>query len=256
MPGRFGICQRFEAEGSGPGRKRKDTTGWPLWLPTLHTKNVKDGHPAGGPHLKLVPPRVPQVSLLRPGVRCFHGQQANPVSANGGLPFHHFQLLPEASHLGSPATRNLFEQSLETIRRRYCFLVFGYVVMPEHVHLLVSEPKQAILSKAIQALKLSVAVRQRERPFWQARYYDFNVFTQRKHTEKLKYMHCNPVTRGLVKKPEEWPWSSFCHYLTGETGTVEIESRWTTTRRELASGKTHISNARCGAPSSVFELEK
>jgi putative transposase len=61
------------------------------------------------------------------------------------------------------------------MRRRYEFVVCGYVVMPEHVHLLVSELKKALLSKAIQALKLSVSVQSRERPFWQARYYDFNV---------------------------------------------------------------------------------
>ena len=42
--------------------------------------------------------------------------------------------------------------------------------MPDHVHLLLSEPKKALLSKAIQALKLSVSVQSRQRPFWQARY--------------------------------------------------------------------------------------
>ena len=89
-----------------------------------------------------------------------------------------------------------------------------------------------VLSKAIQALKLSVAVQSKERPFWQARYYDFNVFPQRKHVEKLKYMHRNPVRRGLVAKPEDWPWSSFRHYTTGNPGTVEIESEWTAQARE------------------------
>jgi len=38
--------------------------------------------------------------------------------------------------------------------------------------------------------------------------------------------------RGLVKRPEDWPWSSFRHYLTGAEGTVEIESQWTARRRE------------------------
>ncbi|MBB5064651.1 REP element-mobilizing transposase RayT [Granulicella mallensis] len=52
--------------------------------------------------------------------------------------------------------------------------------MPEHVHLLIREPKRAILAKALQALKISVSVQQRERPFWQARYYDFNVYTDHK----------------------------------------------------------------------------
>ena len=73
-------------------------------------------------------------------------------------------------------------------------------------------------------MKLSVAVRRQECPFWQARYYDFNVFTTAKQVEKLRYMHRNPVARGLVEKPEEWPWSSYRHYATGVEGTVEIES--------------------------------
>ena len=68
--------------------------------------------------------------------------------------------------------------------------------------------------------------------FWQARYYDFNVFSERKFVEKLRYIHRNPVTRGLVARPEDWPCSSFRHYLYGETTPVEIESRWTAQRRE------------------------
>ncbi len=68
--------------------------------------------------------------------------------------------------------------------------------------------------------------------FWQARYYDFNVWTEKKWIEKLCYLHRNPVTRGLVDKPEDWQWSSFRHYLTGEEGVVEIESEWTARRRE------------------------
>jgi putative transposase len=80
-------------------------------------------------------------------------------------------------------------------------------------------------------LKLSVALRSRERPFWQARYHDFNVWSAEKETEKLKYIHRNPVRRGLVAKPEEWMWSSFRHYATGIAGPVEVESHWTAFRR-------------------------
>jgi len=93
----------------------------------------------------------------------------------------------------------LFEDALERVRRRYLFVVAGYVVMPEHVHLLVNEPRRALLSKAIQALKLSVSVRSQEKPFWQAHYYDFNISTHDKFVEKLRYIHRNPVRRGLVQ---------------------------------------------------------
>ena len=92
---------------------------------------------------------------------------------------------------------------------RYDFVVSGYVVMPEHIHLLVSESKKTLLAQALQALKLSAAVQRIERPFWQARYYDFNVYSERKRIEKLKYMYRNPVARGLVAEPAQWAWSSF-----------------------------------------------
>jgi len=89
------------------------------------------------------------------------------------------------------------------MRRRYVFFVFGYVVMPEHVHLLVSEPRRATLCTAIQAVKTSVAKQSSLHPFWLKRYYDFNVQSEEKRVEKLRYMHRNPVARGLVCSPEE-----------------------------------------------------
>jgi putative transposase len=150
----------------------------------------------------------------------------------GEMHFITFSCYHRLPHLGSAVSRNLFERSLEVMRIRYDFVVCGYVVMPEHVHLLVNEPKKAILAKAIQALKLSVSVQGRERPFWQPRYFDFNVHNELKRVEKLRYMHRNPVKRGLVEKPEDWPWSSFRHYATGAVGTVEIESFWTGARRD------------------------
>ena len=108
--------------------------------------------------------------------------------------------------------------------------------MPEHVHLLVSEPEDVTLATALQALKQSVsrtvALRSGQ-PFWEPRYYDFNVWTAKKQIEKLKYLHRNPVARGLVASPGDWEWSSFRHYATGVEGTVEIESEWTARRREL-----------------------
>jgi putative transposase len=147
---------------------------------------------------------------------------------------------------------DLFLKILERVRRRYRFVILGYVVMPEHVHLLVSEPQRDTLSTAIQALKLGFVrslecrgtgravptSRKRSETwgtpvsnlgapasphrFWQARFYDFNVWTEEKRIEKLRYLHRNPVKRGLVASPELWPWSSFRYYLCGEKGPVKI----------------------------------
>jgi len=70
--------------------------------------------------------------------------------------------------------------------------------------------------------------------FWQARYYDFNVWSEATFVEKLRYIHRNPVKRGLVARPEDYRWSSFRHYANGEMGVVEIESQWTARKRERA----------------------
>ncbi|MEO8736392.1 MAG: transposase [Edaphobacter sp.] len=125
-------------------------------------------------------------------------------------------------YLNTPASRDTFLDSLELTRKRYQFEILGYVVMPEHVHLLLSEPADTPLSKALQSLKLSVSKRLTQRPFWHTRYYDFNVFTHNKRVEKLKYMHRNPVARGLVEKPEDWRWSTYRHYLLNEPTPVQI----------------------------------
>jgi putative transposase len=62
------------------------------------------------------------------------------------------------------------------------------------------------------------------RAFWQARFYDFNVYKSGKVKEKLNYMHANPVLRGLVEHPKDWPWSSWGFWVKGEVGLVGIDS--------------------------------
>jgi putative transposase len=172
---------------------------------------------------------MPHVSILRHGL---DEAQIFPAVSNwvilspmtkGLIRYHHtggFHFLTWSCHHRKPflqteSAMNLFEKSLETMRLRYGFVVAGYVLMPEHIHLSVNEPKLGLLSKAIQAIKLSVSVQSNERPFWQARYYDFNVHTPEKRDEKLHYIHWNPVRRGLVEKPEDWHHSSFRHNALG-----------------------------------------
>jgi len=137
--------------------------------------------------------------------------------------------------LAKAGAYKIFERALESVRLRYGFVVAGYVLMPEHVHLLVGEPAVSSLATALQVLKQQTSRKLKrggEIQFWQRRYYDFNVHNELKRVEKLRYMHRNPVKRGLAARPEDWPWSSFLHYATGKMSTVEIESEWTARRRE------------------------
>src|SRR5690348_2707387 len=108
--------------------------------------------------------------------------------------------------LGTSAMRDLFLRVLEQARRRYQFALLGYVIMPEHVHLLMTMPAVGDPSVVMKVVKerFSRLLRQQERwvgPVWQKRFYDFNVCTEKKRVEKLRYMHRNPVKRGLVSSP-------------------------------------------------------
>ena len=137
------------------------------------------------------------------------------------------------------ASCRIFESALERVRRSYRLNVYGYVVMREHVHLLLSEPQRDTLADALKSLKQGVARRLigEAEHFWQKRYYDFNIRSYAQLVEKRRYIHRNPVKRGLCERPEDWPWSSFRHYVTGAGGRVEIESEWTARTRERAAGR-------------------
>jgi putative transposase len=152
--------------------------------------------------------------------------------------------------LGSVRRRDLFLRVLEQARKRYGFVVVGYVVMPEHIHLLISEPQKSDPSRVMQAVKQgfarrvlrSLTKRQRNAQqelfsntpehVWQHRFYDFNVWSERKRVEKLRYMHRNPVKRGLVMEPDQWPWSSFRSYYYGEPGVVRI-NQWSDLKMKI-----------------------
>ena len=148
----------------------------------------------------------------------------NRFQREGDDHFITFSCFRREPYFATAVSKDIFLDSLELTRKRYNFEVLGYVVMPEHVHLLLGEPLdcEIPLSKALQSLKLSVSKRLSRKPFWHTRYYDFNVFTHNKRVEKLKYMHRNPVARGLVEKPEDWRTTSYRHYLLDEPGPVRI----------------------------------
>jgi REP-associated tyrosine transposase len=217
------------------------------------------------------------------GLRRFH--------ESGQCHFVTFSCYRRRPYFAAAEVFDLFVQCLEDMRLRFDVSVYGYVVMPEHVHLLLSEPAafagdystaqvsaqktganlghRALLAEAMHYLKLSFAKRARRLrssssassctqvsaqrtganlghllgSFWEKRYYDRNVRDYYEFTVKLRYLHRNPVKRGLVRAPEEWKWSSFRHYALREVGVMEIESEWTARDRERKA---------CGGSERVF----
>ncbi len=172
----------------------------------------------------------------------------NPLKrryGQGDLHFITFSCYRRRPLLSTARARDRFVKILDEVRCRHEFRLVGYVVMPEHVHLLLSEPPKKNPSKILQVLKQkvarallrkrrTVADRQLSLPFegstrdrahfWQRRFYDFNVWSEKKLKEKLEYMHANPVQRKLVQHPKDWPWSSWAHYAGRGESNIRIDS--------------------------------
>jgi len=90
--------------------------------------------------------------------------------------------------------------------------------------------KQRFASQVLQAWRADSGTAQgglwdgilEEGHVWQRRFYDFVVRSEPKRVEKLRYMHRNPVKRGLVLEPEQRAWSSFRYYAYDEPGPVLV----------------------------------
>lgn len=182
----------------------------------------------------------PALGFVRVGL-LFMPRGLRRIYGFGHLHFITFSCYRRLPLLGAARSRTIFVEVLGEIRQRHKFKLVGYVVMPEHVHLLMGEPATGTPSTVMQMLKQRVSrllrarYRRRapksqmrlwaehqieQRSFWQKRFYDFNVWTQKKKIGKLTYMHMNPVKRGLVARPDQWIWSSYSAYQ--EKGQVLI----------------------------------
>jgi putative transposase len=167
---------------------------------------------------------------------------------NYDLHFITFSCYRRLPFLSSAGARDLFVQELARVRAEYRFKLVGYVVMLNHVHLLMSEPVKRTPSTVMQMLKQRVSRKMRScggalsssfeggsrafrlnedgqegKAFWQERFYDFSVYRSGKVKEKLNYMHANPVIRGLVQHPKDWPWSSWSFYFQDGKGLLPMD---------------------------------
>jgi putative transposase len=148
--------------------------------------------------------------------------------------------------------RCIFVEVLREVRQETGFLLIGWVLMPEHFHLLIKPEPAEATSRFMQELKKRVAQRiisvlgdGEQHPWcrrmlaglrlpptvhsdcryrvWQRRFYPFNVYSEKKRLEKLDYMHNNPVVRGLVSSADQWRWSSFRFYYLDDSSLLSMD---------------------------------
>jgi putative transposase len=157
------------------------------------------------------------------------------------LTFSCFQRLPLL-------TRRWTTEAIERARDKHGFHLWAYVLMPEHVHLLILPmPSQQEVGPILSTLKMSVSVRavrwaKEHSPeflerladvapdgsvthrFWQrGGGYDRNLWSPKHVWEAIDYIHGNPVKRELCGRPDEWEWSSFKEWCKPGTGLLNID---------------------------------
>jgi putative transposase len=142
--------------------------------------------------------------------------------------------------------------SLNYYRHKQEFKLLGYVIMPDHIHLILWPFGQATVSEIMRDYKKFTSrriIRQAEveqmgawtaafeqagqqtgrsrNKVWQDSYWDVNIYTERFLRQKLNYVHRNPVRAGLVEMPEEYVYSSYRNYVNGEDWLIEVDREWT-----------------------------
>jgi putative transposase len=113
------------------------------------------------------------------------------------ITFSCFHRLP---FLEAPGAKETVEVILEQTRARHQARVYAYVLMPEHIHLLINEPPSILVAQFLKALKqmTSRKLRGHHQQFWQPRYFDANMYSETARSEVIRYIHRNPVKRGLA----------------------------------------------------------
>ncbi|MBZ5538815.1 MAG: transposase [Acidobacteriia bacterium] len=147
----------------------------------------------------------------------------------------------------------LFVDTLRALRLELQFKLIGYVLMPEHFHMMIWPSATVNPSRVMKSLKERTALGildqldqnqqstwcrkilsrcilpptfhgHERRRVWLPRSHDINIYTEKKRLEKLNYMHANPVKRGLVKTPGDWPWSSWRFYYLGDDSLLTMDN--------------------------------
>lgn len=141
--------------------------------------------------------------------------------------------------------REIVIDAIRRAREAHKFRLLGYVIMPEHVHLVIVPGLEAHVGEIVGEIKMRSASAilelikasgQRVSPrltvfrngieksvLWQRRCYDRNCRSDEEVWEKLNYCHNNPVKRGLVSGPEKWVWSSFRWYQGDPAAVLEMD---------------------------------
>ncbi len=156
--------------------------------------------------------------------------------------------------LRDPSVKKLIVHLLDFYRREYATKINAYVIMPEHIHLIIRSESGSSVRRFIQHLirktsrkivadteslladeskmteaeaRLAVFCKcargEAVHRVWKERARGEPIYSDKVMKQKLDYIHMNPVKRGLVKNPEDYPYSSFRNYYLNDHSVIEVD---------------------------------
>jgi putative transposase len=126
------------------------------------------------------------------------------------------KLLPRRIILQDEDFRRL-ARSIAKMRRKHGFALTAWVFLPDHWHAIIYPSHPLSISVVLKAVKISSMIsinvaRGTDGELWQGRFFDRALRTVQEYNETVEYIHLNPARRGLVRRAEDWEWSSFHEY--------------------------------------------
>ena len=145
----------------------------------------------------------------------------------------------------------LIIDSLNYYRYQYSCKLIGYVIMPDHIHLLIWPREEKAVTDFMRDFKRFTSGRiarqakvenkkewmekfelagfeteRAEYKVWQDSFWEQSIYTEKFLTQKLDYIHLNPVRAGIVENTEAYPYSSYRNYYSNDNQLIEIDSQW------------------------------
>ncbi len=130
-------------------------------------------------------------------------------------------------HLAGDDEKRRLLQALDFYRRRGDFKLLAFVLMDNHVHMVISPAPPRALSAIVEAWKKWTSshnlAKPLHAPLWEEGFDDNLIRTSRELTSIVQYIHNNPVRAGLVTDAADWPWSSVHSYLRNGRERIEVD---------------------------------